>query len=185
MEITNETMIMQLARQDNKFLGGEELPKNSDLIVTIANIVQEAVLNPKNNKTSNKTTVYFTDGVKPMVANKTNLTAIYRATGVETVGEAIGHKIALYFDPTVRFGGNTTGGIRVSSYSPGTPEYERDCAKRDEMYGRQKPIICTGCGKVIHGAGGKTASEVAAWSKKEFGKTLCLACMKKEKEKKA
>lgn len=177
----NDMNIMSIARMDNKFLGSEELPQNKDLIVTIKQINVEGVLNPKNNKTTTKATVYFVEDVKPMVANKTNLTAIHRATKAEIVGEAAGHKIALYRDPTIKFGGKTTGGIRISPYPVDSEEYKRDLQSRDEQYGRQKPVACENCGKEIHGAGGKTAYEVVEIGKKQFGKALCVECMKKVK----
>lgn len=183
MEINNDTLLMQVARADNKYLGSEELPKNKDQILTIKQIVQESILNPKNNKTSTKTTMYFAEPEwKPMVCNKTNLTAVHKATGAETVGEAIGHKIALYCDPNVKFGGKTTGGIRISPYNIDSDEYKADVQSRDQLYGRES-FICEVCGKEIRGAGGKTAGEVAQIGKKQFGKQMCVDCMKKAKAK--
>ena len=180
MEINNDTSLMMLAREDNKFLGSEELPKNNDLIVTISKIDKEGVLNPKTNKTTNKTIVHFVEpDIKPIVANKTNLTAIYRATGAETVGEVIGHKIALYKDPNVRFGTKVTGGIRVSPYPVDSDEYKRDSATRDQQYGRVKPTACEECGKEIRGAAGKSAAEIVQIGKAQYGKALCFECMKK------
>ena len=178
MEITNDTSIMTLARVDNKYLGSEELPQNKDLIAEIVKIVQEPVLNPKNNKTSVKTIVYFKD-LKPIVANKTNLTAIHRGTKAETIGEVVGHKVALYRDPSVKFGTKVTGGIRISPYAVDSDEYKRDSENRDSQYGRQKPIYCEACGNEIRGAGGKTPREIADFAKKTYKKELCVNCMNK------
>lgn len=183
MEITNDTSLMTLARVDNKYLGSEELPTNTDLIVEIQRIVQESILNPKNNKSSTKTVIYLKDQ-KPFVANKTNLTAIHRSTGAETIGEVVGHKIALYRDPSVKFGGKVTGGIRVSPYPVGSPEYKKDSEDRDSAYGREKPPVCEECGKDIKGMAGKSPREVAQLAKAQFGKQLCVECMKKAKESK-
>ena len=188
MQVTDDTSIMALARVDNKYLASEELPTNSDLIVTVAKIVQEEILNPKNNKSSVKTVVYFKeDGIKPSVFNKTNMTSLHRSTHAETVGEAVGHKIALYCNPSVRFGGKTVSGIRVSNYDPASDEYKKDSKERDAQYGRATPIMCERCGKEIHGAAGHSGIEIAEIAKKNVGKALCADCMravaKEQKEK--
>jgi len=182
MEITNETELIKIARENNPYLASEELPHNSDLIATIASITKENVHNPKTNKDSTQTIIRFKEDIKPMVCNKTNMLALSQATGAVVVGEAIGHRIAMYCDPSVRFGGKVTGGIRISKYNVDSEEYKRDSATRDQQYGRVKPTLCEECGKEIRGAVGKSAVEIVQIGKAQYGKALCFECMKKIKK---
>ena len=55
----------------------------------------------------------FTEDVKPMVVNKTNMNRIKHITGAETTGQARGQQVNVYNDPMVEFGGKLTGGIRI------------------------------------------------------------------------
>lgn len=50
---------------------------------------------------------------KPMVLNSTNGQIIAAITGSEESSHWAGHKIVLFDDPTVSFGGKLVGGIRV------------------------------------------------------------------------
>lgn len=178
MEINNETRIVALAREENKYLASEELSANVDTIVTIVRIVQEAILNPRTNKTSTKTVIYFKEDIKPIVCNKTNMLAIHKATGADVVGEAVGKQIAIFADPTVMFGKKVTGGIRVSAFAPGSDEYKKDLKERNARFGRSEALVCEECGSEIHGAAGKSAAEIAQIAKTNTGKRLCVNCMK-------
>lgn len=50
---------------------------------------------------------------KPLILNSTNGQIIAKITGSEESEEWSGHKIVLYHDPNVSFGGKLIGGIRV------------------------------------------------------------------------
>lgn len=58
---------------------------------------------------------------KPMILNSTNGQIIAKITGSEETDEWSGHKIVLYHDPNVSFGGKLIGGIRVRAPRP-TPK---------------------------------------------------------------
>lgn len=51
--------------------------------------------------------------VKPMVLNATNIQLVAMATGSEETEDWKGKQIVLYNDPSISFGGQLTGGIRV------------------------------------------------------------------------
>jgi hypothetical protein len=54
------------------------------------------------------------DGLeKPMVLNSINAQLIAQITGSEETSTWNGHKVVLYTDPSVSFGGKLVGGIRV------------------------------------------------------------------------
>lgn len=64
--------------------------------------------------------VSFLECEKPMVLNSTNGQIIAGVTGSEETDTWTGHKIVLYDDPNVSFGGKLVGGIRCRA--PRTPQ---------------------------------------------------------------
>ena len=66
-----------------------------------------------------KRCLYFKELEKPMVMNGTNLEIIAKITGDRDDDHWGGHKVVLYDDPNVSFGGKLVGGIRVRA--PRTP----------------------------------------------------------------
>ena len=55
---------------------------------------------------------------KPMVVNSTNGQIIAAITKAEDFDGWVGHKIVLYNDPNISFGGKLTGGIRCRAPKP-------------------------------------------------------------------
>lgn len=55
----------------------------------------------------------FDEHEKPMVLNSTNGQLIAGITKSEDTDHWVGHKIVLYDDPSISFGGKLVGGIRV------------------------------------------------------------------------
>lgn len=68
---------------------------------------------PDGNDPDVKYTLTFQENDKPLVLNVTNGNIIAGFLGSEDFDDWIGHKIVLYNDPTISFGGKLTGGIRV------------------------------------------------------------------------
>lgn len=60
----------------------------------------------------NKWALQFDELEKPLVLNSTNGQIIAAITGSEDFDGWIGHKVVLYNDPNISFGGKLTGGIR-------------------------------------------------------------------------
>jgi len=56
--------------------------------------------------------LFFKELEKPLVLNSTNGQIIAAITGSDEFDNWIGHKIVLYVDPNVSFGGKLVGGIR-------------------------------------------------------------------------
>lgn len=57
--------------------------------------------------------VTFDESEKPMVLNSTNGQIIAQITKAEDTDQWTGHKVVLFDDPNVSFGGKLVGGIRV------------------------------------------------------------------------
>ena len=92
--------------------------------------IKDAYYNRNVDVSGNKTDGYFlefVEGVKPMVVNSVNRKTISdivkltkKCTAVESrnIGNWIGQKIELLFDPNVKMMGKVTGGIRIAPKSP-------------------------------------------------------------------
>ena len=65
--------------------------------------------------------LHFEETDKPMVLNSTNGQLIAKFIGKDNTEEWVGHKIVLYHDPNVSFGGKLIGGIRARAPKVKTP----------------------------------------------------------------
>lgn len=81
------------------------------VLLTIADVREENVAKegaPQEMKWS----VHFKEVEKPMVLNSTNGQIIAKIVGSDETEAWAGHKVVVYHDPNVQFGGKLVGGIR-------------------------------------------------------------------------
>lgn len=156
--------IRQLYEKD--FLGQWDAA-DRDIILTIAGVVQEDVTDPTTHKAKKKVCLTFKETDKKMVLNATNREIIAREL-LKTYDYTKwpGNKVQLYKDPKVRFGRDEVGGLRVRKTRP-------EAATQ---------VFCEKCGQEIQSSNGMTPDQVAAYTKKKYGRALCAACATKEKE---
>ena len=152
---------------DKPYLHHYDLPKDHDLIVTIAGVKKEK-LKMANGKEEDKQVLYFIEDVKPLVLNKkVNPAAITKAVGSPDREVWQGKKIALY----VGLESKAEDGyaVRIRDYAPKTDEY-----------------YCEDCGELITDKtiDGKTyhAKAIANNAYTKFGRYLCYECAQKAKE---
>lgn len=146
----------------SQYLGGVDLlddnGKYQDKTVTIKTAKETKIVGEKGREDI-CLVVEFTDKkLKPWIVNKINSKTIEKLSGTGFYTEWAGTDIILYFDPTVRFGSEVTGGVRVRNYAP----------KK-----------CGDCGKAITDTDKATANQIAAGTKKTYGKELCYDCADK------
>ena len=110
------------------YLGEYAIPPGQDLIVTISYVAEEEVTG-NNGRKENEVVAHFSDFEKPMILNKTNLKTIQMICHSPYIEEWTGHQIQIYYDPTVKFGRETVGGLRIRPFKP--------------------KVICPVCNKVI------------------------------------
>lgn len=96
--------------KQSKFLTRSDVGKG--VLVTIKEIYQESV-NKEGAPEELKWVVAFAEVEKPLVLNSTNAQIIAQITKQEDTDSWPGHKVVLYDDPSVSFGGKLVGGIRV------------------------------------------------------------------------
>ena len=100
---------------ESKFLKKEDVGRG--MLVTIAGVEQRNVA-VRDAEPEYKWSVAFQETEKPMVLNSTNIQLIAKITGSDDTDHWVGHKIVLYEDPSVSFGGKLVGGIRVRAPRP-------------------------------------------------------------------
>ena len=153
---------------DKPYLHHYDLPKDKDLIVTIAGVKKEK-LRMKSGAEEEKQVLYFVEDVKPLVLNKkVNPESISKALGSPDRTVWRGKKIALYEgDESKAEDGKA---VRIRQYAPKVEDDE---------------LVCEECGAIITdtSVNGKTykARVIAENAKTKFGKYLCYECAQKAK----
>lgn len=149
------------------YLGGYAIPQGQDLIATISYVSCEEVTGT-GGKSENEVVAHFYDNIKPMILNKTNLTAIEKIYGTPYVEDWKGCQIQIYFDPLVKFGRKQTGGLRIRPFVPAQQKITLKCAD---------------CQADIVASHGYTAEKLSAYTHQKYGKELCASCAAKLKAK--
>jgi hypothetical protein len=103
--------------KQSKFLAKSDFPisptnPTGAILLTVAGYAQQNVA-MESQPPEMKWVLKFAEVEKPMVLNSTNGQLIAAFTGSEDFDDWIGRQIVAYFDPSVSFGGQLKGGIRV------------------------------------------------------------------------
>jgi ribosomal protein L34E len=149
--------------QNKDYLGEYDFLPGEEKTVTIASIGSGDVVGV-GGETSTKPVMRFVEPVKPLIVNTTNFKMMQRLFQSRFVEDWLGHQIILYGDPSVKFGRETVGGVRVKSTLP-----------------KQASTVCAECGEVIQGTDKYKAETIAAAAQKRFGRALCMECVNAEK----
>jgi len=102
--------------------------------------------------------------VKPLIVNTTNFKMMQRLFQSKYIEDWYGRQIILYGDPSVKFGRETVGGVRVKSVLPQI----------------QTPA-CSDCGQVLKAEGKFTAAQIASATQNTYNRVLCWECSKAAK----
>jgi len=96
------------------FIDESDLPKDAN--VTISAVAVEKLTRPGGDQ-EDKVVMAFEGKNKKLVLNKTNAIRVAKLYGNNTE-DWIGKAITLYFDPSVKFGRATVGGVRIRETKP-------------------------------------------------------------------
>lgn len=147
--------------QDNNYVGEYMFDgTDKDLVLTIKDTFLEEVFEPNSNKTTNERVISFEEIPQKLICNTTNAKRIEKLFESPFVEDWVGKKIALYFDKTVKFGGQCVGGIRVRTTKPADTT----------------AIVCEQCGGKLKPVSGRSVEFMADYTKKKYGMVLCGAC---------
>ena len=106
----NKHMHINQLLKESKFLKKEDC--NPPILVTIKNLTQENMA-LEGDPLEMKWVIHFNEVAKPMGLNSTNAQLIAQIVKSEETDNWPGHKIVLYNDPSVCYGGKLIGGIRA------------------------------------------------------------------------
>lgn len=142
------------------YLGAYALEPGEEPIYTIKEIKREIVTGQGGNK-EDCPVLYFHEDVKPLILNSTNFKNLERRFNSKFVEDWIGGKIQLYNDPTVRFGKEVVGGLRIRPRAPVDESTAEKCAQ---------------CGNPVKPYKSMTAEQVAAYTQENTGRIICMEC---------
>jgi ribosomal protein L34E len=148
--------------QNKDYLGECDFLPGQEITVTIASVTTAEVIGDGGKK-STKPIMKFVEPVKPLITNTVNFKRITKLLGSRYIEDWIGKQVILYGDPTVTFGKEVVGGVRVKDKLPTNS-------------------ACSDCGQIIQSSGKFTAVQISTASRNQYGRTLCIDCAKQAKE---
>ena len=161
--------------RESEYLGAEDIAPGAEPVLTIEGIwYGEVTLQRGREK---KDVMSFVEkavpgitNVRPLIVNATNRRTLKKLFGSVQAKALTGKKIQLYIDHRVRDpqDGSLTDGVRIRPFAP-----------------REAALLCEGCGGRIEPQSGMTSEQIAARTKRRYGRTLCAACATKEAAKAA
>lgn len=147
------------------YLGAYSIDDGKDLILTVRKVVQETVIGADGKK-EDCIVCYWQENQKPMILNVTNCKTIQKLLSTPYIEQWAGHRLQIGVEKVKAFG-DLVDALRIRKKLPAAAE---------------APIGCADCGQVIAPAYNMTASQLAAYTEKQYGRKLCAACAKKAKE---
>lgn len=149
------------------YLGAYSIEDGKDLILTIKNVREEKVIGADGKK-DDCVVCYFYENVKPMILNSTNMKMIAKLYKTNFIEDWIGKKIQVGVEQ-VRAFGDIVDALRVRKTVPSV---------KDEP---SQTYVCESCGEALKPASGLSEAQLAAYTKKKYGKYLCAECAAKAK----
>lgn len=147
------------------YLGAYSIEDGRDLILTIKNVREEQVTGTDGKK-DDCVVCYFYENVKPMILNSTNMKMIAKLYRTNYIEEWVGKKIQVGVEQ-VRAFGDIVDALRVRKAIP------------HEKPDPEQTVFCDGCNKNITPSNGLSALQLAAYTSKKYGRSLCAECAKK------
>jgi hypothetical protein len=156
----SETHWKRLINPD--YLGAYSLEYGEDMILTISAVKREMITGTGGKK-EECPVCHWQENQKPMILNVTNMKAIAKMYGPYIENWA-GKRVQIYAS-TTKFGGDTVECLRIRKDPP-----------------EDVKIACEECGQMIAPAFSMSVTQLAAYTKKKYGKNLCAECAKSKKE---
>ena len=157
----SETHWKKLINPD--YLGAYSLDPGKDMILTIRSVKKEMITGT-GGKQEECTVCHWAENQKPMILNVTNCKTISKMLKTPYIENWTGHRVQIYAT-TTRMGGETVECLRIRDKEP-----------------EDVQIACEECGQFISPAFNMSVSQLAAYTKKKYGKQLCAECAKEKKE---
>ena len=156
----SETHYKKLINPD--YLGAYSLDPGKDMVLTIKSVGRETITGA-GGKTEDCPVCRWVENQKPMILNVTNMKTIAKMYG-PYIEHWAGKRVQIYAS-TTKFGGDTVECLRIRKDPP-----------------EDVKIPCEECGQMITPAFSMSVSQLAAYTKKKYGKNLCAECAKEQKK---
>lgn len=153
--------IMRMGKNPN-YLGSWDLDDmpSREVTLTIEKIIDEDVVT--NGQKDKCTVCHWTDkAYKPMILNVTNKKTMCRLYKTKDTEKLKGKAVVIGIEPVKAFG-DVYDALRIRPRIPAPTS-------------AVKPK-CENCKKDINATNGMTADQVAAYTKKKYGRSLCAEC---------
>lgn len=153
--------IMRMGKNPN-YLGSWDLDDqpNREITLTIEKIVDEEVVAAGQKETC--TVAHWTDkAFKPMILNVTNKKTICKLYKTKDTEKLKGKAVIIGIERVKAFG-DVYEALR---FRPRMPQVQTAAKPK-----------CEGCGSEINASGSMNPEQVAAYTKKKYGKSLCAEC---------
>lgn len=145
------------------YLGAYSLNPGQDMVLTIK-VVKKEMITGTDGKKEECIVCYWQEDQKPMILNVTNCKMIAKLLKTPYIERWAGHRIQIGAEVVSAFGEKVEA-LRVRKALP-----------------EESKVACEECGQFIQPAFNMSASQLAAYTKKKYGKTLCAECAKEKKE---
>ena len=142
------------------YLGAYSIEDGKDLILTIDYVKEEPVIGPEGKK-ENCVVCHFRENCKPMILNATNMKMITKIHKTPFIENWHGKMIQVGIEKVKAFG-DITDALRVRNFIPKTKKVEK--------------VVCECCGDEVKAMGGRSAEQLAAYTKEKYGTVLCSKC---------
>ncbi len=146
------------------YLGAYSLDPGKTLILTIRSVKNEVVTGSDGKKEECMVMTFKEPNTKPMIVNSTNAKTIQKLYDTPYIEEWADRKIELYSEKVKAFG-EVVEALRIKKRIPTVVSTQ-----------------CSDCPDGIEGIGGKSAEQIAQYTKMKYGRPLCSACATKAKE---
>jgi len=148
----------------SNYLGSQHFLDGKDKVLTIGNVKAEDLMTT-DGSSKHSLVCHWKEDQLPMVLNKTNARQIAKLLKENDYTKWSGKRIQIYVDHAVKAFGDIVDGLRIRKKLP-----------------EDVKIACEECGQMIAPAFSMSASQLAAYTKKKYGKNLCAECAKSKKE---
>ena len=145
------------------YLGAYSLDPGKDIILTIGSVKKEMITGTDGKK-EECIVCHWQENQKPMILNSTNCKTISKLLKTPYIERWAGHRIQIGAEVVSAFGEKVEA-LRVRKQLPESVE-----------------IACEECGQFISPAFNMTASQLASYTKKKYGKCLCAECAQSQKK---
>lgn len=139
------------------YLGAYALDDGKDVVLTISYVREEKVTG-SDGKKDDCVVCHFSERVKPMILNSTNMKTITKLFGTPYIEDWSGRRIQIGIEKVKAFG-DVVDALRVRKFIPA-----------------ENVPKCESCGGEIQPRGNNSAEQIAAYTKKKYGQALCSTC---------